>query len=119
MPRYWGSDSLVWQPDRWITGTSKVSNLEQEEIFQPPPGTYVPWSLGPRVCPGMKFSKVEFVAVIARLFQQNRVSPVLEDGESPIQASKRILDVVEDSSLKVTLQMRHPENIKLIWRIKA
>jgi cytochrome P450 len=65
LPSYWGADSLVWRPGRWLDG--------KEEIIQPPPGRSNPWTVGPRVCPGKKFSQVEFVAVIARLFQKERL----------------------------------------------
>jgi hypothetical protein len=52
-----------------------------KEIIQPPLGMYNPWTAGPQVCPGKKFSQVEFVAIIARLFQKGKVTPKLEAGE--------------------------------------
>jgi cytochrome P450 len=108
LPSYWGADSLVWRPGRWLD--------EKEEIIQPPPGMYNPWTAGPRVCPGKKFSQVEFVAVIARLFQKSRVTPKLEVGEKQEDAFKRTKDVVADSVLDVTLHMTHPEKVRLVWR---
>lgn len=54
MPRYWRSDSLVWRPNRWIIRSSDAKGLEGEEFLQPPPGSYVPWANGPRICPGKK-----------------------------------------------------------------
>jgi cytochrome P450 len=113
-PDYWGSDSLEWKPERWIT----VEN-GREVLFEPRAGSFVPWASGPRVCPGKKFSQVEFAAVISCLFKKHRVRPVLEAGETSTHASQRILRVVEDSGLEVTLKMKHPELIKLKWEQRA
>jgi cytochrome P450 len=118
MPRYWGSDSMVWRPDRWITTLQDSKGLKSEEHLQPTPGSYVPWAHGPRICPGKKFSQVEFTAVIACLLRRHRVEPVLLGEESRPKASERILKVVEDSDLEVTLKMKHPEKVKLRWTEK-
>lgn len=115
LPMYWGPDSLVFRPDRWIDNPNLVSSLSSEELFQPAPGVFLPWAAGPRVCPGKKFAQVEFIAVISKLFRKHKVSPVLEQGETFEDAKKRIFDVVEDSSLVITLQMRHPEKVRLAW----
>jgi cytochrome P450 len=96
-----------WRPNRWID--------ENEELIQPEPGTFLPWISGPRVCPGKKFAQVEFVSVIARLFQKYRVRPTVEDGETAEKVSKRIMEVMDDSEVDVTLHMNHPEEIKLLW----
>jgi len=76
---------------------------------------YNPWTAGPRVCPGKKFSQVEFIAVIARLFKDARVRPKLEAGEKREDAVRKVKEVVEDSELGVTLHMVHPERAQLIW----
>jgi hypothetical protein len=58
---------------------------------------FVAWSYGPRVCPGKKFSQVEFVAVIACLLQGVRVEPLTQGNESEVEAAARLKRVVEDS----------------------
>ena len=55
------------------------------------------------------------MAVIARLFLKYRVKPKMDVGETREQAEKRILACVEDSDINITLYMRHPESIRLIW----
>jgi cytochrome P450 len=115
LPEYWGSDSLVWRPDRWILSNDGVRGLEHERLLQPTAGTFLPWAGGPRVCPGKKFAQVEFVAVIGLLFWKNRVRPALEPGETFEESSKRLLALVEDSSWNVSMTMRHPERLKLVW----
>jgi cytochrome P450 len=98
---------MVWRPGRWLD--------EKGELIQPPPGMYNPWTAGPRVCPGKKFSQVEFVAVIARLFQKGKVRPKTQAGEKQEEAFKRAKSIVADSILDVTLHMVHPEGVRLVW----
>jgi len=114
-PKYWGSDSLDFRPERFITS----STTGEEEPIQVVPGTFIPWAAKSRVCPGMKFAQVEFVAVIAKLFLKHRVSAKLEAGDTRTEAAERIHRCIQDSGLSVTLSMRHPEKVKLVWEEKA
>jgi cytochrome P450 len=114
LPENWGSDSLVWRPDRWLASECQCK-LGEEELISPLPGTFLPWIAGPRVCPGKKFAQVEFVAVIASLFRKHRARPVALAGETLEDARNRVRKEVDSSSLKITLSMNHPEKIKLIW----
>jgi cytochrome P450 len=119
-PRYWGTDSLQWRPSRWIVSPStsklEINPLEHESIYKPPDGCYIPFAEGTRSCPGRKFAQVEHVAVMASLFRAHRVQPVLRAGESMKQASKRIMDVIDDRGMKLLMQMLHPENAVLEWQ---
>lgn len=42
-----------------------------------------------------------------------RVMPLV--GETQEDTTKRAWKEIDDSSLKITLSMKHPERIKLIW----
>ncbi|KAL0260621.1 hypothetical protein SLS55_004311 [Diplodia seriata] len=108
-PDYWGADSLTWNPARWI----EVG--EKGESFKPAPvkGSFIPWADGPRVCPGKKFSQVEFVAVIAAVVRGHRVEVVREEGEGEDEARKRVLEVVEEMVSGATLFMKHPEKVRV------
>jgi cytochrome P450 len=86
-----------------------------EEILTPIRGSYIPWADGLRVCPGKKFAEVEFVAVIAALLRRHRVEVVSSAGETVSQARKRVYRVVEDSRLRLTLQMRNPDSVWMRW----
>ena len=109
-PDYWGSDSMIWRPDRWIDSNAK------EGLIEPPSGTFFPWSGGPRICPGKKFSQVEVVAAIAYLFRSHRVGPVLEPGETVEDGSARLFkDTIDDFGLTMTIRLRNPEKVKLAW----
>ncbi|KAI9836332.1 MAG: hypothetical protein M1837_003399 [Sclerophora amabilis] len=128
-PRYWGDDSLTWRPSRWIVAPSSSASsrpssngseqnapsMEEETIFEPRRGTYIPWSEGERICPGKKFAQVEFVATIAVLFRSHRVRPIRRSGETQAEAAQRVLDVVEDSDVGLTLQMQHPSQVSVEW----
>jgi hypothetical protein len=64
---------------------------------------------------------VEFVAVIARIFKDYRVAPklMMDECETLSQAQARVKRGVEDSVIKVTLNMKKPEDIRLVWKKKA
>lgn len=114
LPKYWGQDSLVWDPRRWIDSSQPSGTAER--IRDPPEkGTFVPWIEGPRICPGKKFSQVEFVAVIARLFRNWTVKPVMQPQESTMQARERVINMVNGSHVILTLQMKKPTSVHLVW----
>ncbi|TRX95301.1 hypothetical protein FHL15_003993 [Xylaria flabelliformis] len=111
-PRFWGSDSLVWRPSRWI----KAGNAGNEEFNAILRGSFIGWSEGIRDCPGRKFSQVEFSAAIAVLFRGAYVDPVARDGETMDAARARVLDLIKnDSGTVLLLQMLHPERAPLRW----
>lgn len=121
-PRWWGSDSLVWRPSRFIQPAGSESDeerstgIDNEEFIAARRGTFVGWSEGARDCPGRKFSQVEFVATMASLFRDSRVDPVRFEGETIEDARKRVLDLIEmDSGMVLLLQMLHPERAPLVW----
>jgi cytochrome P450 len=94
-PKYWGEDSLIWRPQRWVDVNPRTG---RETLKDAPENTiYVAWSAGPRGCPGKKFSQVEFVAVIAYLLHNFHVEPVVRGNESRMEAAARLKGVVDDS----------------------
>ncbi|KAF7886850.1 uncharacterized protein EAF02_003497 [Botrytis sinoallii] len=112
-PHHWGGDSLTWRPERWIENSG---NLEKESLFNPPKGTYFPWSEGIRNCPGKRFAQVEFVATLTALFRSHTAEPVPNKGESLDAARKRTLDTVKDSNVELLLQMANPRSVSIRWR---
>lgn len=120
-PKYWSPDPLVWRPSRWISSSGNLSDsshesqLEREELFVPPRGTYFPWSDGLQNCPGKKFAQVEFVAVIACLLQAHRTRLHCTEVEDIGAARKRILAICEDSEHGLLLRMRNADSVRLTW----
>jgi cytochrome P450 len=111
---YWGADAHVWRPDRWTGYTSsKSKSLDDETVKTPVKGSYVPWAEGPRICPGKKFSQVEYVAVIARLLRNHKIEVVKNSTETDQQARQRVISQIQNSDVKITLQMRSPESVQL------
>lgn len=90
-----------------------------EELYNPPRGTFIPWSIGPRSCPGQKMSQLEFVTVIATLFRRCKASPKLKDGEDIEEARRRLLGCMEDSQAGLTLQMTKPQDVDIRWERRA
>lgn len=124
LPRYWGDDSIVWRPSRWIISPSSVecegpidlgAQLEKESLLVPLKGTYFPWSEGQRNCPGKKFAQVEFVAVMANLFRDHCAQPVPLPRETQDRARQRLFDVVNDSELRLLLQVPDPSRVSICW----
>jgi len=116
-PKYWGCDTLEWKPSRWINSTSNSDSFDEETIMTPRKGSFIAWSEGLRICPGKKFSQVEFVASMAAIFRDWYVEPLLEEGESLEVARKRVLKLVEEDTGQVLLlQMLHPERAPLVWK---
>ena len=63
----------------------------------------------------MKMAQVEFVATFATLFRSARCEVLREEEETELQVKKRLEDLMADSSLRLTMQMKNPEKVKLQW----
>lgn len=118
-PKYW-ENPLHWDPSRWITSSPdpnvQAGQLNAEKIITPARSTFFPWSDGPQNCPGQKFSQVEFVAVLAILLRNHRVSIIQNDGESFERARERALAVTQDCDMELLLRMRNADKVRLAWR---
>lgn len=120
-PEFWGEDHLDWRPARWIQSSSQnqalntKDDLNQQSLVLPPKakGAFIPWSGGARVCPGKKFSQVEFVAAISVLVRTYRTEVVPRPEETEGEARQRCLEVVNDSETQVTLEMRKAKSVSL------
>ncbi|RAL05359.1 cytochrome P450 [Aspergillus ibericus CBS 121593] len=113
-PQYW-DDAMTWKPSRWIT-TSGPAEQATEQIITPPRSSYFPWSDGPQNCPGNKFSQVEFVAVMATLFQGHRIDAIPLPGESPQATQARVLATTQDVDMQLLLRMKHADRVRMRCR---
>lgn len=105
-PSIWGSDANIFRPSRWI---DSFGNL-----IIPEKGTFVPWSGGPRICPGMKMAQVEFVATFATLFRAAKCES-LNAGDDSKENTRLLEMLMKDSFLKLSLQMKEPDEVQLRW----
>lgn len=116
-PKYWSPDPLRLRPGRWIIPDEKAKSGTR--FLEPAPGSFIAWNSGPRVCPGRKFSQVEFVRLIYGLFASGtRVHLVPEAGESLSGARERAMRIVDEAKVEVTLKMVDASRIGLKW-VKA
>ncbi|KAF5983168.1 cytochrome P450 monooxygenase [Fusarium bulbicola] len=104
----WGDNAFQWLPSRWITADEKLAPM--------PTGAFLPWAAGPRVCPGKKFSQVEFVAVMACLLKDYTVEPDAE-GDLKEAASRALMEEAKQSSFNFLLKVKYPEKIKLRQKV--
>ena len=120
-PKYW-EDPDRWNPKRWISTTCSTppadlaSQLRAETFVKPLQSTFFPWSDGPQNCPGEKFSQVEFVAVLAVLFHNHRVSVVQVGNETAHEATERALAVTQDCNMELLLRMQDADQVRLRWK---
>lgn len=147
-PGSWGADRLAFRPDRWLptassAGTSSSSATEQQgnnknkhasaalqdggtgtydwqsaSLVTPTPGSFLPWTGGPRVCPGKKFSQVEFTRAMVGLFGGGRrvaVVPNDDEDEERARARARVRALLRDPVFGITLRMRDSETVGLRW----
>jgi cytochrome P450 len=108
-PDYW-PEPLSWKPSRWVVSDS---NGSAESLSTPPQGRFYPWSDGPQACLGVKFSQVEFVAVVACLLREKQLLIVPNARESRDDMLKRVRKVTEDCDFQMLLRMKHPEQIRI------
>jgi cytochrome P450 len=99
-------DELEFRPSRWLNPVGADAPL-----FQPPRGTYMPWSAGPRVCPGLKMAQVEFTSILLTLFRRHFIEavPLTREGgrvESAAEIATRLDEKIRDSMSIMTLQMK-------------
>lgn len=140
-PRSWGPDPLAFRPDRWVptsvnteekqgdkkqqplstsASNDRTYDWQSGSLVTPTPGSFLPWTGGPRVCPGKKFAQVEFTRAMLGLFRGGRrVAIVEEDGESQEEARARAQRIIRDPKIGITLSMRDSEKIGLRWFVKA
>ncbi|KAK5120799.1 hypothetical protein LTR85_005866 [Meristemomyces frigidus] len=93
-------DELRFRPTRWLNPAGSA-----QPLYQPPKGRFLPWSAGPRVCPGQKMAQVEFTAVILALLRRNRIEAVPLSGETTQQVDSRLDALMKNSISILTLQM--------------
>lgn len=105
-PTFWGDDITEFKPSRWIEhdpspspSTPQSSATQRESLKSAPPETlFIPWTTGPRVCPGKKFSQVEFVATTLQILRRYR-----------IRASENMIEILADYDFRVGLYPREPQ----------
>ena len=93
--------------------TDLHTRLRQETLGDHKQSKHFPQSDGPQNCQGAKFAQLEFVAVLACLLRDRRVSIIKEPGESAEMAAKRALTTRKDCDLELLLRMRNSNKVHL------
>ncbi|KAG8156816.1 hypothetical protein KVR01_013421 [Diaporthe batatas] len=124
-PRYWGDDNLEFKPSRWIeiSPTATVEEgpelllLDREVLLKPLRTVYMSWLDASHVCPGRKFSQVEYVGLIVSLLGTHYVEPArASPAEDMAHARQRTKDCLANSGTKLVFEMLRPEAVPLVWR---
>ncbi len=93
-------DEYTFRPSRWINPQGSV-----HAVYHPPKGTFLPWAMGPRICPGQKMAQVEFTAVLLALLQRHRIEAAPLKGEGQREIEERLDARLRDSRWVTVLQM--------------
>ncbi|KAH7061668.1 cytochrome P450 [Paraphoma chrysanthemicola] len=116
------SDPKTWDPKRWISSesppASTTTSADTETLLHPTPASgFLAWGSGPRVCPGMKFSQVEFCGVLGSVLSRVRVGldTDAEVGTREWEKEKeRVLGVMRDSVAEpLLLHVRKGEELRV------
>jgi cytochrome P450 len=95
---FWGADSLCWNPPCWIvTDVRPGESLTRETLLPDTHGCCMPWAINQNVCPGERYSQVELVAALARIFGQYRVTPSIDRGETGEEARALVVKIAMDT----------------------
>jgi cytochrome P450 len=113
----WGKDALKFDPRRFVHHSAAGG----ETLSVPEGRMYMPWIFGPRVCPGKKFSQVEFVGIVAQLLTDYRVEVDCRTGESEPDARQRLRGVLAEKYFNVSTYVKHPHaaGVRLVRRSKS
>lgn len=65
--KIWGDDALEFKPERFL----------DENISKIHPYAYIPFSNGPRICPGYKYANMSLKIFISRFLMKYRVTTQL------------------------------------------
>lgn len=124
-PGYWGDNSMEFKPSRWIERMParpeddgrEVPLLDREVLLKPLRTVYMSWLDGSHVCPGRKFSQVEYVGLIVGLLGAHYVEPARESPDEEMDhARQRAKDCLAASGTKLVFEMLRPETVPLVWR---
>ena len=113
----WGPDADKFKPSRFV----KPSEKGVESLHVPDIGMFLPWIGGPRVCPGKKFSQVEFVAIVAQILSQYRIEPLPKQAEDDESARRRLLSVLDDKFFHISAHLKRPDDagVRFVPRMKG
>jgi cytochrome P450 len=108
-----GTEPTKFDPTRFVSMTKdgKESLRDDSDLLKE---GYMPWTNGPRACPGKKFSQVEFVAVMAKVLHaaEVRVASKSHGGESQAAPAK-LAAAMHDTVFNLGTKIRDAEQYQI------
>jgi cytochrome P450 len=107
------------------------STSSDNNLFTPPKGAFIPFSEGPRSCPGRRFAQVEIMAVLAVIFKTYSLELDVSDWASDAEVDrmsmeerkgvyemgkKRARKFIRESETVITMQMRSAVPVRFCRR---
>lgn len=91
------------------------ASIEMKQVAPDTTGSYLPWAYGQKACRGKRFSQVEIVAVLCRLFRNHTVVVSREAGETQEQANVRAKVAAFSTEKKLLNKMENAASVGLCW----
>ncbi|XP_045446641.1 cytochrome P450 4X1-like [Melitaea cinxia] len=99
-PRHWGDDANVFNPDRFLPGKA------------PQPNAFMPFSYGPRSCPGYQYAMFSMSTTLINLLRRYRIKPASNykyDENNPLRVSFEVMMIHVDN-FSVQIEYRNEPN---------
>ncbi|TGO68499.1 hypothetical protein BELL_0827g00010 [Botrytis elliptica] len=147
-PRYWPhriskegiTDLNDFVPERWIVEKveerQEMKHADEDEdedsakdeidnessiLFKPVKGAFIPFSEGPRACPGKKFAQVEMIAVLTVIFQKYSVeldvSRWASDGEVQSMNDEERREVYKKAIIETKEVLRRCNQAQIVLKM--
>ncbi|KAI3463955.1 hypothetical protein Pfo_020618 [Paulownia fortunei] len=82
--KVWGKDWAEFRPTRWL---ERETAAEKWRFINRDSYTYPVFQAGPRICLGKEMAFMQMKRVVARVFRQFRVVPLVVEGAEPVYIS--------------------------------
>jgi hypothetical protein len=102
-----GLDPYAFDPKRFIITNEKGKDSLLDEAALLKSG-YIPFMTGPRICPGKKFSQVEFARVLSSILFSGEFRPAKVEGFAGSErAQDRLRSAMRDTVINLGLSIRN------------
>ena len=105
-----GPDPSKFDPRRFVVESTTGKETLRDEATLAQEG-WMPWTVGPRSCPGKKFSQVEFVSLVSHLLLQADIKVVDRKYEGNINARDTLNAALADTIFNLGTTVKRADEI--------
>lgn len=105
-----GGDPYLFHPKRFLKSNSDRKEVVRDDNELLTEG-WMPWTTGPRGCPGKKFSQVEFVSVVSELLLRLEIKIADWRDEGEEKARERLNAALADTVFNLGTTINHADQV--------